>query len=252
MKKIPLFLIVMLFIQSAFGQQSELNEWLDKYEALLTEHVKRGEKKNIKLNLVDYRQLSGKSELEELYNSLKMIKVSTLEQEEARLAFWINAYNFLTIYIVAGQPGIKSIKDLNTLFANVWNQKVIIIEGRQLTLDDIEHKIIRKEFSRPRIHFALVCAALSCPDLLDRAYRPELLKEQLLAQEKSFLSNKTKGLYIDRAKKTVYISKIFSWYGKDFPGGAAGWLADQGYLSEGGADGYKIKYLRYDWDLNGR
>ncbi|MCG9892767.1 MAG: DUF547 domain-containing protein [Thermosynechococcaceae cyanobacterium MS004] len=184
--------------------------------------------------------------------------------EADKIAFLINAYNAITLESIINQkPLKKSIKDI----FGVWNFAKHTVAGETKTLDDIEHKTLRKNFNEPRIHAALVCAALSCPPLRREPYVGAKLNEQLDDQVRQWLSNE-RGLKIDRAQNQVAISSIFKWFGDDWKKsyGIADQFAgkpteravlnfisryvspeDRSYLAQ---RRYKLQYLNYDWSLN--
>lgn len=184
--------------------------------------------------------------------------------EAEKISFLINAYNALTLAsIIEQQPLKSSIKDI----LGVWNFKKHTVMGQSVTLDTIEHEMLRKEFQEPRIHAALVCAAISCPPLRQEPYTGDRLNEQLNDQTRKWLSS-VHGLKIDRAQNRVSISSIFDWFGEDwqaqyavegtFVGSAKERAAlnfisnyvspaDKDYLAQGN---YKLDYLNYDWSLN--
>lgn len=184
--------------------------------------------------------------------------------ETEKISFLINAYNALTLAsIIEQQPLKSSIKDI----LGVWNFKKHTVMGQSVTLDTIEHEMLRKEFQEPRIHAALVCAAISCPPLRQEPYTGDRLNEQLDDQVRKWLSS-VHGLKIDRAQNRVSISSIFDWFGEDwqaqyavegtFVGSAKERAAlnfisnyvspaDKEYLAQGN---YKLNYLNYDWSLN--
>jgi hypothetical protein len=152
--------------------------------------------------------------------------------------------------------------------SGVWNKIKFPVMGKEITLDHIEHKILRQEFQEPRIHVALVCAARGCPPLRQEPYKAEMLKGQLDDQTRRFLSERN-NFFIDKKQRLVYLSAIFKWYGKDFIGSyepLTGFKKrnrkeravlhfislylqeeDREFLEAGF---YKIKYLNYDWALN--
>jgi len=188
--------------------------------------------------------------------------------QSQRLAFLINLYNAATLKLVVDHYPVKSIKDIGSLFKGPWDQPVVRLYGKTITLNHLEHDILRKQYSEPRIHMALVCAAKSCPQLRSEAYTTEKLDEQLNDQSRQYLVSPA-GLNVDRKKKVVYFSSIFKWYGEDFVAkyspttGFAGLdkteravanfcsayliSADREFLATGG---YSVKYLDYDWSLN--
>ena len=135
--------------------------------------------------------------------------------QSQRLAFLINLYNAATLKLVVDHYPVKSIKDIGSLFKGPWDQPVVRLYGKTITLNHLEHDILRKQYSEPRIHMALVCAAKSCPQLRSEAYTTEKLDEQLNDQSRQYLVSPA-GLNVDRKKKVVYFSSIFKWYGEDF------------------------------------
>jgi hypothetical protein len=184
--------------------------------------------------------------------------------EQEKIAFLINAYNAITLESIIDQNPLKnSIKDI----WGVWNLKTHTVVGQARTLDNIEHQILRKEFNEPRIHAALVCAAISCPPLRQEPYTGEKLDAQLEDQVRKWLSG-SHGLKIDRAQNKVSISSIFKWFGEDwqktysandkFTGNQkersvlnfiSNYVTpeEKEYLAQGK---YKLDYLNYDWSLN--
>ncbi len=140
--------------------------------------------------------------------------------KDEKLAYWINAYNAFTIQLILDntQHKIKSIKDIGDKikipFVNTpWDVKFINIGGKKMDLNNIEHGIIRKDFNEPRIHFALVCAAKSCPPLRNEAYIAAKLNQQLDDQGVDFLNDSYKNQV---SAKEAKLSNIFKWYGSDF------------------------------------
>lgn len=217
--------------------------------------------------LVDYQGLqANRGQLDRFNASLGTVNASTYESwsQPEQIAFWINAYNSFTLQSIIDQnPLKKSIKDIS----GVWKGRKFEITAQSKTLDNIEHQTLRKNFNEPRIHVALVCAAMSCPPLRDEPYTGEKLDAQLDDQTRIFLAS-PQGFRIDRQEGRVYLSSIFQWFGKDwektygidgkFTGNASqravlnfisGYLSpeDQEYLARGS---YKIKYFDYDWSLN--
>ena len=217
--------------------------------------------------LVDYKKLqTNRQELDQFNQALARVNTETYNSwsKSEKLAFLINAYNSFTLQSIIDQnPLKKSIRDIS----GVWTRRKFAIAGLEKTLDNIEHDILRKEFNEPRIHMALVCAAMSCPILRNEAYTAENLDSQLDDQTRKFITS-SQGFEIDREQKIVYLSSIFKWFGKD-------WIANYGidnkftgskkekavlnfisqylssqdrqYLEQGN---YKISYLKYDWSLN--
>lgn len=252
MKRPAYLLMVFVLANMALtANANPLTTWTDAFDTILKAHVKPGVKSGITANLVDYKTISKDSAFFTLYDDLKALPDISNQPSKVQLAFWINAYNYLTIYKVASKPEIKKLTDLNTLFKNVWKQPAGSISGKSFTLDQIEHEIIRKQFKEPRIHVALVCAAVSCPDLRAEAFRATTLDAQLDEQMTLFLNNNKKGERIDHQEKEIYLSSIFDWYGGDFTGGIVPWLVQKKYLPAA-AKTYDVEFFSYNWELNSK
>jgi hypothetical protein len=172
---------------------------------------------------------------------------------EARFAFYINAYNAWTLkLILTGYPGVESIKDLGTLISSPWKKKIARIDGQNLTLDQIEHDILRPLFQDPRVHFAINCAALSCPPLASEPYEAARLDAQLNAVTVAFI-NRTDRTYFKG--DTLHVSRIFKWFNGDFKPDVETFVRQfaKGELKRAldGIESVKVSYLDYDWSLNG-
>jgi hypothetical protein len=184
--------------------------------------------------------------------------------ETEQIAFLLNAYNAFTLAsIIERDPLPRSIRDI----PGVWRLRTHRLTGRPLTLDAIEHHILRREYNEPRIHAALVCAARSCPPLRREPFSGDLLEAQLKDQTQRWL-NGPPGVVIDRGEQTVTISPIFQWFAEDWrrrepqaqpvPGhpeqsAVLQFIAShvdpdqRRFLLEGK---YELGYLEYDWSLN--
>ncbi|MGI9471987.1 MAG: DUF547 domain-containing protein [Rubripirellula sp.] len=176
---------------------------------------------------------------------------------EAKLAFWINAYNAVTIRGILREYPTSSIRNHTAKLwgYNIWKHLQLYVGGVPVSLNSMEHEILRK-MDEPRIHFAIVCASIGCPRLLRRAYVAEKVNSQLESNAKDFFSRSQNFRY-DPSNQKVYLSEILDWFGEDFGDGQvaqlrriAGWLPEQaGAVSEQpGAIG--VSYLDYDWNLN--
>ena len=221
--------------------------------------------------LVDYETLkSDPSKLNVLVEAIAAVDPESLESlpEADRIAFWINAYNILTIEAVVDHYPVKSIKDIGSFFQSVWDKLKFEAAGNEVTLNDIENKILRKKFDEPRIHMAINCASMSCSKLRREPYTGDKLDEQLDDQTKGFLSD-PKNYRIDMQSVTVYLSSIFKWFGEDFVSKYGSETPRKGigkeedavlnfidpYLDDVGQKilllpNLKVHYLDYDWDLN--
>lgn len=212
------------------------------------------------LGRVNYRRwkAEGADVLRVWLESFADVDWADFTDADARLALWLNAYNAIAISQVLEVYPIASIRPKvlgipNWLsFLDFFTRSNTIVGGKKYSLNQIEHAILRPEFAEPRIHFALVCASVGCPLLRRGAYFPESVRTQLEADASRFIHNPDKVRY-DAQKKTLYLSKIFKWYGEDFVK-AAGSVAEYvgGYLGPEAAvgDGWAIVFLPYDWNLN--
>jgi len=166
-----------------------------------------------------------------------------------RKAFLINAYNAFTVEkILTRWPDIASIRDFGKIFGNPFKDDFFALFGRPMTLDGIEHGMLRKKgaYDDPRVHFALNCASIGCPMLREEAYAAGRLDAQLDDQARRFLGDATRNRYHDGR---LEVSKIFDWFKEDFapePRFFARYAAQLGY--DGGEA--PITYLDYDWSLN--
>ncbi len=225
--------------------------------ALLQDHVEEG--------VVDYPAITEDERLDAYLAQLAATDPAALPDGAAQLAFWINAYNAYTLKLVASVEGVGSIREITGLgtkgdpdTAQPWDQPVATIGGETYTLNQVEHEIIRPEFGDARIHFALVCAAYSCPQLRSEAYVADRLEAQLNEQGRWFLEHRNA---IDPRTRTAGLSQLFSWFAEDFGGDqdailryAADFVthpaAAQSLRNE--PQRWTVTYLDYDWSLNNR
>lgn len=226
------------------------------FDALLQAHV-RGAR-------VDYAGLDARgAELDAVVASLATASLAGASRD-AIMAFWVNAYNALTLDLVVDNLPLASIKDVPG--GNPWKGRTWTVAGRAVTLDVVEHEILRP-MGDPRVHAAINCASVGCPPLASRPFRAATLEAQLDAAVKAWVA--TNALTLDRSAGSVGLSSIFNWFSKDFerfatadvPGisGAAEaavlFLAphlpadDAAWLRAGG---YSVSWNVYDWSLNGR
>ncbi|HZH01920.1 MAG TPA: DUF547 domain-containing protein, partial [Flavisolibacter sp.] len=170
--------------------------------------------------------------------------------ENDQKAFWINAYNAFTVALIVKHYPVKSIKDIGGKIYKVntpWDIRFITIGGKKYDLNNIEHGILRKKYNDPRIHFALVCASISCPRLRSEAYTGAQLDAQLEDDGRDFLADKSKNrITAERAD----LSKYFSWYKGDFT--KNGSLVDfiNKYSQTKINSNTKIGSIEYNWNLN--
>jgi len=220
----------------------------DTYDALLKTYVSDGNKHGISLTLVDYTGLKRDPRFQQVLTAIAQYPRDQLNTKDKRLAFYINAYNLLAMKVVADHWPVDSIKDIGSLFRSVWKKKAGIVMGRELALDEIENDILRP-MGDPHIHFAIVCASVSCPNLRTEPYRANLLQAQFDDQVRRFLGNPEKGMR--QTGGAVTLSPIFDWFEEDFEtsGGVLAFI--QGYRSEVPSD-VDIRYIDYDWSVNAR
>ena len=225
------------------------NETVDHslYAELLNDYVKHG--------MVDYRGFKDhEPKLDRYLKILEEVDSKKLRRNE-QFAFYINAYNAWTIkLILSAYPGLRSIKELGGLFTSPWKRKICRIDGDILTLDNIEHDILRPRFRDPRVHFAVNCASKGCPPLRSEPYLGRTLDRQLDDSVSSFVNNPERTRF---EVKTLFLNKIFDWFSEDFKGDVVGFVLKyaKGALKkriESGRHELKIRYLDYDWSLNGR
>lgn len=203
---------------------------------------------------VNYKSL--KNNRKELDTYLKLLQANHPQSswtEQERLAYWINAYNAFTVDLILQHYPVKSIRDIGGLIKipgvqSAWDISFIVIEGKKYSLGDIEHKILRKEFNEPRIHFAINCASYSCPKLINQAFTAAKIEEQLQQVSIDFINDKQRN---SLAKDKVILSKIFDWYKSDFT--ADGKTLIQ-YINQFSKikinNNAKLTFAEYNWNLN--
>lgn len=234
---------IALTLITAFSYGAE-PDWTD-YRAVL-EHIRPGNKNGVSLMLVDYKTIRDDGSLDRAYQALSTFPVASLAGREEKLAFYINAYNILALKMVADHWPLKSIKDVGSWFSPVWKKPSGELGGKVVTLDEVEHEILRP-MGEPRMHMAVVCASVSCPDLRKEPFVAAKLDEQLNDQTTKFLNNAGKGLRV--SKETIRVSKIFDWFEKDFRGQGGVEAFVRRYHPD--LPDYRLKAdIPYDWAVN--
>jgi hypothetical protein len=230
-------------------------------DSLLSVHVKDG--------LVDYAGLQAdRDELRKYSEGLGRLEKAAFDgfSQHEQLALLVNAYNAFTLELILKNYPVASIRDI----PGNWSDPQWLLLGRKISLNDLENKVIRPDYHEPRIHFALVCAAKGCPPLRAEAYTADKLEQQLAEASRGFARDERFNR-LDAESTTLFISKIFEWYGDDFAwewgkvqlpeggesssdiGAVVGFFRD--HLGPEGAAfldsaAVQISYLDYDWDLN--
>jgi hypothetical protein len=225
------------------------------WDTLIKKHVSLKKVDGVMINAVNYKNLKSDGKFKKLVSRLSLAREDSLKTRDEKLAFWINTYNILAAKMVADRFPIKSIKDAGSFFSSVWKKPAGHVAGKERTLNEIEHEILRK-MDEPRIHVAIVCASVSCPDLRLEAFKVGSLNEQLNDQMKLFLLSSEKGMRIDKKSNRVYLSSIFKWFKDDFEsrGGVLKFISN--YVSPEAAKELvdpriDVSYLDYNWGVNG-
>jgi len=239
--------------------EKELESYDHSYESygrMLSEHVQNG--------LVDYAGIkTNRHRLDSLVNRIATADLAGATVE-LRIAFYCNAYNILTIRSIVDAYPVASIKDIS----GVWDKQDWVVAGTKLTLNEIEHEVLRKEFAEPRIHVAINCASIGCPPLLEVPYLPDRLDSLLTTSARRFANSRTHN-QIDLQHRTAGLSAIFNWFGDDFiaryydgdrfPGmnkkeaSALTFVLGHHAVNssiESGVTDFTVEYLEYDWALN--
>jgi len=231
------------------GEKAEVTELWDE---LAREHVRPGRIGSVEQNVVNYAGIGADERWEPLLKALEIAVEPT--DRNGKLAFWINAYNILTIRVILSEYPVKSIKDAGGWFSSVWDVDAGVAAGEMRSLSEIEHEILRP-MGEARIHAAIVCASVSCPPIRAEAFAAGKLDAQLDDQMRSWLANEKTGLDVEDEGQTLRVSSIFDWFGEDFEeetGSVRAFLVR--YMPEEKRASLKadnrIRYLYYDWSLN--
>ena len=267
---------LLLSLFSMVLHAADFDHSYNNFDQLLSEVVQMSDDK--KQTRVNYQQLSVKKDtLQTSLSAFSDVSKSQYDEwdKQQQLSFLINAYNGFTLKLIIDnwnefkQGNAKSIRDLGSLFTTPWEKKFFTLFSEKHNLDDIEHEMVRKWFKEPRIHAALVCAAVSCPPLRDEAFVSSKLTAQLDSQMQLFLADNSRNeIKTNGQKGEASLSSIFKWYRGDFEKGDEGFNSLFDLLSvysdalvEGddsaqaqrniikSAD-YPITFKDYDWRLN--
>jgi hypothetical protein len=256
----PLLLILMLWLSSPL-HASNFDHEHRQWTRLLEQHVSWVNQGVA--STVDYQGF--KQDQAELTRYLATLSDVSRPQfdgwsRDQRLAFLLNAYNAFTVQLILDHYPLESIKDIGGLFSSPWKQAFIPLLGQTLSLDQIEHSMIRAPgaYDEPRIHFAANCASVGCPALRSEAFVASTLDGQLEDSQQRFLKDRSRNRF-DSASGHFQVSKIFDWYGEDF---AKRWGSLDNYLIQqtplltapeqrpAANNTPKVEFLDYDWSLN--
>ena len=234
MKKI---IIIILLTFTSKGISQDANTFFSKADTFFKTYVKNGK--------VAYSQIhKNQSNLDELLKIAKAISVSK-KNSKVYQAFWINAYNLSVIKGIIDNYPTKSPLDN----AGFFDKTTYSLAGKNITLNDIEHKLLRAQFNDARFHFVLVCGAVGCPPLINKAYLPNTLDTQLETQTKKAINGNF--IKVNTKKKRVEASQIMEWYKEDFTmNGKSEIDFINTYLTKKLEGKYKLGYFPYDWTLN--
>ncbi|MEO6722724.1 MAG: DUF547 domain-containing protein [Ferruginibacter sp.] len=248
MKKIFTILFSAVVLAGCTSAQNNISKapTHEKWTALLQKYVNSA-------GMVNYKGMkTDAAKLNEYLAILSKQKPGKNWSKNEVLAFWINAYNAFTVKLITDNYPVKSIKDLNpavsVIFVNtVWDKNFFSIGGDKMSLNDIEHRRLRK-MEEPRIHFTIVCASISCPKLQNSAYEANELDNQLNNAAKNFLMDNSKNQVSTNSPK---LSKIFDWFGGDFKVGGHSKIDFINQYAPVKIDkNADISYLDYNWNLN--
>jgi hypothetical protein len=172
--------------------------------------------------------------------------------DDEKIAYWINAYNAFTVALIMDYYPLNSIKDIRdggVPFVNtVWDLKFFQIAGKDFDLNNIEHGILRKDFEEPRVHFALVCASMSCPKLQNFAYTANKLDAQLEEAGREFINEPFRN---EIGGEPAKLSKLLDWYWGDFKGKYDNqWALVDTYTDRKVKTTEEVQFLNYNWELN--
>ena len=223
------------------------------WDSLLQKYVDQ----NGQINYTGWHQSStDRARLQQYLNSLSLGKPAG-SSKAGQLAFWINAYNAITVQGILNVYPTSSIKKHTSKLGgyNIWKGLFLYVDGQKYSPDHIEHQILRK-MNEPRIHFAIVCASIGCPRLLNNAYLPNTIDKQLQINAVDFFSRQ-QNFHYDAANRTIHLSALLNWFEADFGGSKAAllqtiqrWVADANARQALASGQVSVKYLDYDWNLN--
>ena len=199
---------------------------------------------------------SDKVALESYINGLAALPISRYNRSE-QFAYWVNLYNALTVKVILDHYPVESIRDIDIspgLFADgPWDKTLVTVEGEAVSLNDIEHRILRPIWNDPRIHYAVNCAAIGCPNLQDTAFTAGKLEQQLEEAARAYVNHPRGVRFVDGK---LVISSIYVWFGEDFDGGDEARIVAhlrryaEGELSTKLESVSEIDDHAYDWSLN--
>jgi len=207
------------------------------------------------LNLVAYGKVTDEDErsLEGYIETLSSADISKLTDDQL-MAYWFNLYNAKTVDLILDNYPVKSIKKIG-FFSGPWDKDILTVRGEDMSLNNIEHDIVRKSFDEPRVHFAFNCASIGCPNLKSTAWEAETLDTDLTQAAKDYIAS-PRGVRVEE-NGDITASSIFKWYKDDFGDSEADVMSYLASYAEGDKkaalqQASEIKDYDYDWSLNGK
>ena len=215
------------------------------YNAFLSKYVSNTNG----INLVAYDKITpqDRASLQAYIQTLSAMNIEALPRD-AEMATWFNLYNAKTIELILENYPLKSIRKISS----PWGKNRLVVNGKKMSLDDIEHGTVRRKYDEPRVHYAFNCASIGCPNIKRTAWEAATLEADLAQASRDFIASE-RGLSVQNGK--IVASSIFKWYKKDFGGNEAGILAHMRQYASGSKKAAldaanKIDKYDYDWDLN--
>lgn len=262
-RRMALALGFALFVQGATAQPATTGATADPdapYDALLRRYVSMGADGITRVDYARWRANSAdKAALDAYIAEMSARRPSGMPRADA-FAYWGNLYNAVTLKVILDRYPVASIRDIKSdawfdpkAYTGPWRQQRVTVEGRRLSLDDIEHEIMRPTFKDPRVHYIVNCASYGCPNLMNRVWRAATLEADLEAAARAFV-NHPRGVAV-LPNGTLKVSSIYKWFIADFGGDDAGLIAHfrqyaEGALAQRLTGSPRIAEDDYDWSLN--
>ena len=243
METVQKYILMYLFITLLWPVQNLLAmEGVEDFTQATNEFLQD----NVKNGMVNYKGVKQNfSKVDQLYQQIANISLNNASDTEKK-TFYINAYNVIVIHQIAKAFPVNSPMDISGFFDETKHR----VAGEMLTLNQLEKEKLLQPYNDPRVHFVLVCAAMSCPLLDNKAYQDQTLDRQLAARTEYALNN-SDFIKVNEAQKKVEISKIFEWYQGDFTqNGQTVLTYINQFRDKKIPSNYKVGYYEYDWSLN--
>lgn len=242
-----------------YDRKSEAVIDFSKFDNFLQEYVVTGS--SDKINKVKYDKVSDKDRqsLKTFLDEMQAVKVSTLNKN-MQMVYWINLYNATTINVILDNMPIKSIRDIGLFGKGPWDKDLLVIEGEDVTLNDIEHRILRPIWRDNRLHYVLNCASLGCPNIQDKAFKADTIEKDLSSAAAEFIvPNRAfriiQNSFPGKPRESLHLSSLYKWYKSDFGfrnehviKSISGYMDDEYYNKIKDFD--EVDSHFYDWGLN--